>query len=86
MKQIVITNEPAPMTAEVYSDIKNFLFSNIDAFRKDADEYEYLELTVAVSADGTEWNYQTGDNSFTGCVLQVRLLRLAVTQFTEYQL
>jgi len=25
-----------------------------------------IGLTVAVSADGAEWNYQTGDNSFSG--------------------
>jgi len=25
-----------------------------------------IGLTVAISADGTEWNYQTGDNSYTG--------------------
>ena len=57
---------PAPMSAEVYKDIKDFIFSNIDVFREEADEYEYVELTVAVSDDGTVWNYQTGDNSYTG--------------------
>ena len=54
------------MTAEVYSDIKNFIFSNIDQFRTDAIEYEYMDLTIAVSENGDTWNYQTGDNSYTG--------------------
>ena len=57
---------PAPLSAEVYADIKNFIFGNIDVFRKDAQEYEYLDLTIACDEAGESWNYQTGDNSFTG--------------------
>ena len=55
-----------PMSAEVYSDIKNFIFSNIDIFRSDAAEYDGLDLTIAVDDSGQSWNFQTGDNSFTG--------------------
>jgi len=54
------------MTPEVYSDIKEFLRINMPGFRKDAREYGELELTVAVSDDGSQWSYQTGDNSYTG--------------------
>ena len=60
--------ETKPMTDEVYSEIKQFIFSGIDDFR---GEYDGLDLTVAVGATGRgdqadQWNYQTGDNSFTG--------------------
>ena len=61
-----ITEQSSPMTPEVYYDIKNFIFSNIDTFRKDAEEYEYIDITIAVSDNGDTWNYQTGDNSYTG--------------------
>ena len=52
------------LSAQVYFDIKRFIFSNIDTFRDDAKEYDGLDLTVA--SDGKQWNYQTGDNSYTG--------------------
>ena len=52
------------MKPGVYFEIKSFLFSNIDSFRRDAKEYNGMDITVAT--DGDIWNYQTGDNSFTG--------------------
>ena len=53
------------ISAQVYKDIKDFLFSNIDVFRKDAEEYDGLDITIATT-DGNSWGYQTGDNSYTG--------------------
>ena len=49
-----------------YYEIKNFIFSNIDSFRKDAKDFDGLDLTIAVDDDFTKWNFQTGDNSYTG--------------------
>lgn len=58
--------ERADLSAEVYSDIKGFIFSNIDEFRKDAAEYAGLDITFSTNDAGDQWNYQTGDNSYTG--------------------
>ena len=68
------------ISPEVYFDLKGFIFQNIDAFKQDAKDYAVnvtdtetgepaepsLDITFSVSEDGTEWAYQTGDNSFTG--------------------
>ena len=54
------------LTEEVKTDIKEFLTVCLEDFRKDAVEYDGLDLTVATSEQGDTWNYQTGDNSFTG--------------------
>ena len=51
---------------DTYREIKNFIFSNINTFKRDAEEFGELDLTVAVDDEFTQWNYQTGDNSFTG--------------------
>ena len=56
----------ADLSAEVYSDIKNFIFSNIADFRDDAKEYEFLDITFATNDAGDTWAFQTGDNSYTG--------------------
>jgi len=73
---------PAPLCAEVYADIKSFIFGNIDNWRDtateiesealndypDTQEYIGLGLTIACSENGNSWNFQTGDNSYTGGV------------------
>jgi hypothetical protein len=51
---------------EVKSDIREFLELNMAAFRDDAKEYGGMDITIACNDDGTQWNYQTGDNSYTG--------------------
>lgn len=66
MKSTANNLNPAPLTPEVYADIKSFIFSNIDIFRDDAKEYGGMDLTVACNEIGDQWNYQTGDNSYTG--------------------
>ena len=53
-------------TPDTYREIKSFILSNIDIFRRDAAEFGALDLTVATNDDASVWNYQTGDNSFTG--------------------
>lgn len=54
------------ISTDVYNDIRAFIDMNIEDWQKDAEEFEYIDLTVAISDDGSKWNYQTGDNSFTG--------------------
>ena len=70
----------SPLSAQVCADIKNFIFGNIDQWRDtakeieseaiayDPDNQEYLglDLTIAASETGDDWNFQTGDNSYTG--------------------
>jgi hypothetical protein len=56
----------AQLTTQTKQDISDFLQANIEDFRKDAIEYGDLELTIACNDSGDQWNYQTGDNSFTG--------------------
>ena len=50
----------------IKAEIKEFIKLNMVDFHSDADEYGYLEITFATNDEGNTWNYQTGDNSFTG--------------------
>jgi hypothetical protein len=54
------------LSTEVKSNIREFLVANWSDFQKDAKEYGGLDITFATNDDGDAWNYQTGDNSFTG--------------------
>jgi len=54
------------ISKQVRKEIKAFIRANIKDWRVDAREYEFIELTIAVSGDGYLWSYQTGDNSYTG--------------------
>ena len=54
------------LSNQVKSDIREFLAANWSDFQADAKEYDGLDLTIATNDDGDAWNYQTGDNSFTG--------------------
>jgi len=64
------------LSSEVCYDIKNLIFSNIDDWRyiardvgincEPVEENQYMDLTIATDDCGIQWNYQTGDNSFTG--------------------
>lgn len=47
-------------------EISQFIHQNMEDFKKDAIEYGGLDITIAVNDDFTSWNYQTGDNSYTG--------------------
>ena len=74
------TCNPYPISSEVCADIKNFIFGNIGQWRDtakeiesevldndpDCQEYIGLDLTIAVSETGDSWNFQTGDNCYTG--------------------
>ena len=60
------------ITKEVSNDIKNLITLNLAEWKKwigeetEEDEIPYNNLTIGLSDDGTEWSYQTGDNSYTG--------------------
>jgi len=34
--------------------------------RESEDEDPYMQITISVNEDCTEWTYQTGDNSYSG--------------------
>jgi hypothetical protein len=61
---------PRTLSKEVEADILGFLTICLPEWLadecKDADCEYCLELTVAVDECGTHWNYQTGDNSYSG--------------------
>ena len=65
------------ISKEVKQDVKKFIELNLFDWMKDAEsygcfkEYEHddgpeYQITFGLSKDGKSWNYQTGDNSFTG--------------------
>ena len=65
------------LDSRVINDITHLLNSNLTQWRAEAtqsgidnaNDYEndeYMQLTIATNDDGTAWNYQTGDNSYTG--------------------
>ena len=54
------------LQANLKSEVELFIDQNWDQFREDAAEYGGLQITIATNDDGDLWNYQTGDNSFTG--------------------
>lgn len=54
------------MTGQVQQEIGEFVLANWDSFISDAAEYDGLDITVAINEAGDLWNYQTGDNSYTG--------------------
>ena len=61
------------LSNEVKSDIREFISINIEEWKREArlesiynKDYAGIDLTVATDDTGTQWNYQTGDNSFTG--------------------
>lgn len=66
------------LSTEVQTDIREFLQivevvtpfdvnGGCECGSGDEDcECRVMELTVACNDDGTQWDYQTGDNSFTG--------------------
>lgn len=79
------------ISTEVRDDVTAFLTANLAGFQFDAlaycevedeDDTPYMDLTLAISEDGTEWSYQTGDNSYTGGAYI--LPHWAVTCVTEY--
>lgn len=37
-----------------------------DDYRESADDLPGVDVTIGVNAECDEWNYQTGDNSYTG--------------------
>lgn len=53
------------VSKQVKAEIEQFLDVNMIEFNQDAIEFDGAELTIATD-DGTQWNYQTGDNSYTG--------------------
>tara|TARA_R110000744_G_scaffold86236_2_gene168516 strand:+ start:1184 stop:1486 length:303 start_codon:yes stop_codon:yes gene_type:complete len=63
---LVIEIENCFLADEVKSNIKEFLTQNWKSFQSDAVEYDGLDITFATNEKGDAWNYQTGDNSFTG--------------------
>ena len=54
------------LSQQVIDDLTVFIALNIDDFKADAIEYDGLDITFGTNENGTEWSYQTGDNSFTG--------------------
>ena len=54
------------LSIAVKTEIAAFLKLNWASLQEDAQEYDGLDITFAVDDDGSVWNYQTGDNSFTG--------------------
>ena len=54
------------LKSEVKTDIRNFINMELPEWKNDADEYGYLDITFATNDDGSQWNYQTGDNSYSG--------------------
>jgi hypothetical protein len=54
------------ISTKVKLEIAEFLRLNIEEFQDDALEYGGMDITFAINDDGDHWNYQTGDNSFTG--------------------
>jgi hypothetical protein len=64
---IIGTQDPDSFVSDkVKSDIKEFLHTYWSDFNRDAYEYDDLDITFATNDRGDTWNYQTGDNSFTG--------------------
>ena len=54
------------LTTVLKEDISCFITNNWEGFIADAKEYDGLDITLATNEDGDTWNYQTGDNSYTG--------------------
>jgi hypothetical protein len=62
------------ITNEVKTDLKKLIELNIGNWQSYLDESQSSEdldqpdgqLTIGLNDKGDEWNYQTGDNSFTG--------------------
>jgi len=65
------------ISEQVKTDVRAFIAEQLPAWKDDAiefnspddgeDEYTpYMDITFAISEDGTAWNYQTGDNCYTG--------------------
>jgi len=54
------------ISSGVTADIKKLVELNLADWKRDAREYGYIDLTIAVNDEGDRWNYQTGDNSYTG--------------------
>lgn len=60
----------------VKTEIAEFITGALPALKNDAEKYGCLDetdhiiygmdLTIACCKDGKTWNFQTGDNSFTG--------------------
>ena len=55
----------ATISTQAQNDITRFIAENMGDWL-DVAEDGYLELTIAISDDGESWNFQTGDNSYTG--------------------
>ena len=54
------------LSNEVKRDISDFINMQISAWIENAIEYDGMDITFATNDDGDTWNYQTGDNSYTG--------------------
>ena len=52
--------------ALVLGEVLKLIQENLPIWRRDAREYGGLSLTVATDENCEAWNYQTGDNSYTG--------------------
>ena len=55
------------LSNEVKQDISDFINMQLSTWIEDAIEYDGMDITFATNDDGDAWNYQTGDNSYTGC-------------------
>ncbi len=70
------TNPLPLIDGTILDEIRMFISDSLDGWIADAiaygcfddkeSEYYGMQLTIACSDDGTKWNYQTGDNSYTG--------------------
>ena len=54
------------LSNEVKTDIRDFINMELSDWKKDAKEYGAMDITFATNNSGNLWNYQTGDNSYTG--------------------
>lgn len=62
-----MSDEYKRLSSEVKEDIQEFLKTTWkEHLASIEEEQDSLDITFATNDDGDQWNYQTGDNSFTG--------------------
>jgi hypothetical protein len=54
------------ITDDVKADIIDWFISAMPGLNSDVKEFGEIDITIGVNKEGTSWNYQTGDNSYTG--------------------
>lgn len=54
------------ISMKVHDEIKSFVYDNWDMWQQDVGNYNNLELTIAISDDGSRWSYQLGDTIYAG--------------------